>query len=204
MALHGFQGTSTKNPQRSTVNATAFASKSNLCSSIQIHPCTCSNPFSATHTHSTQALLSDDLTLLNAYLNKIRTEFNQKVQREQYRRQQLNADPLNPEYQKQIQQEMQQEHINQNYATAVEEMPEAFGRVVMLYVPMEIEGVKVNAFIDSGAQSTIMSKEYAIKCNLMRLVDTRFAGVAKGVGTAKVCTICLIFAMVYALQCVCV
>merc|ERR1711933_151332 len=67
-----------------------------------------------------QALLSDDLTLLNAYLNKIRMEFNQKVQREQYRRQQLNADPLNPEYQKQIQMEMQQENINTNYATAVE------------------------------------------------------------------------------------
>eukprot|EP01084_Bolivina_argentea_P314904 545485_1 len=133
-----------------------------------------------------QALLSDDLTLLNAYLNKIRTEFNQKVQREQFRRAQLNADPLNPDYQKLILGEMEQENINQNYATAVEEMPEAFGRVVMLYVPMEIEGIKVNAFIDSGAQSTIMSKEYAEKCHLMRLVDTRFAGIAKGVGTAKI------------------
>ena len=138
------------------------------------------------HIHRTQALLSDDLTLLNGYLGRVRNEFNQKVQREQYRRAQLNADPLNPEYQKQIFGEFQQENINQNYATAVEEMPEAFGRVVMLYVPMEIEGVKVNAFIDSGAQSTIMSKEYAEKCNLMRLVDTRFAGIAKGVGTAKI------------------
>ena len=110
-----------------------------------------------------QALLSDDMTLLNGYLNRLRTDFNQKVQREQYRRAQLNADPLNPEYQKQILGEMEQENINQNYATAVEEMPEAFGRVVMLYVPMEIEGHKINAFVDSGAQSTIMSKEWAEK-----------------------------------------
>ena len=75
-------------------------------------------------------------------MGRVRNEFNQKVQREQYRRAQLNADPLNPEYQKQIMGEFQQENVNQNYATAVEEMPEAFGRVIMLYVPMEIEGVK--------------------------------------------------------------
>jgi len=133
-----------------------------------------------------QALLSEDTLLLSGYLQQLRTDFNNRVQREQYRRAQLNADPLNPEYQAQIFSEMKQENINQNYATAVEEMPEAFGRVVMLYVPMQIEGVHVTAFIDSGAQSTIMSKEYAEKCNLMRLVDKRFSGIAKGVGTAKI------------------
>ena len=113
--------------------------------------------------HCGQALLSEDTSLLNGYLNRLRTEFNGKVQREQSRRAQLNADPLNPEYQRLILGEMEQENINQNYATAVEEMPEAFGRVVMLYVPMEIEGHKINAFVDSGAQSTIMSKEWAHK-----------------------------------------
>lgn len=36
--------------------------------------------------------------------------------------------------------------------------------------------------MDSGAESTIISASLAEKCGLMRLLDTRFAGVAIGVG----------------------
>ena len=98
----------------------------------------------------------------------------------------LNADPFDLEAQKKIEEAIRLQNVDANYETAMETTPEAFGSVIMLYVDMKVNDQPIKAFVDSGAQMTIMSLGCAQRLGLERLIDRRFQGTAKGVGTQKI------------------
>lgn len=130
-----------------------------------------------------EAVTSSDPTKFIQMLRAER-ERNQEAQRQAMAL--ANADEFDIDAQRRIEEAIRQEQVMENFGSAMEFNPESFGRVTMLYVETQVNGHPIKAFVDSGAQATIMSPECAEKCGIMRLIDTRFAGIARGVGTAKI------------------
>lgn len=78
------------------------------------------------------------------------------------------------------------ELIQQSFLYANEYTPEIFGDVHMLYVPVELNGTEIHAFIDSGAQVSLISLDMAKRLQIDHLIDTRFKSKAKGVGQGNI------------------
>ncbi|KAI8796003.1 protein DDI1 2 isoform X1 [Biomphalaria glabrata] len=129
------------------------------------------------------ALLSGDMVKFAKVFEEQRQS---RIKEEQKRIQLLSADPFDPHAQQQIEEAIRMKNIETNMETAMEFAPESFGQVHMLYIDCKVNGHPVKAFVDSGAQMTIMSQQCAERCHIMRLVDRRWEGVAKGVGTQKI------------------
>ena len=98
----------------------------------------------------------------------------------------LGISQSSPEAQRRIEKIINQQRINDNLRHAAEYMPESLFPVPMLFINVEINGKKVAALVDTGAQSTFMSKELCESCNLMNMVDKRFQGIARGVGASRI------------------
>lgn len=129
------------------------------------------------------ALLSGDF---GRFTEVLREQESARAERERLHNLMLRADPFDAEAQRLIANEIQQKNIEANMEAAIEYHPESFGTVVMLYINCKVNGHPVKAFIDSGAQTTIMSSKCAQRCNIHRLVDNRWAGIAKGVGVQRI------------------
>ncbi|MBZ3887569.1 Protein DDI1-like protein 1 [Sciurus carolinensis] len=130
-----------------------------------------------------EALLSGNLETFSQVLMEQQRE---RSLREQERLRLYSSDPFDRDAQARIEEEIRQQNIEENMNIAMEEAPESFGQVAMLYVNCKVNGYPLKAFVDSGAQMTIMSQACAERCNIIRLVDRRWAGVAKGVGTQRI------------------
>jgi DNA damage-inducible protein 1 len=79
-------------------------------------------------------------------------EVMEKKRAEQERIMKLrNADPNDVEAQKMIEEEIRKSMIEQNYMKAMDQAPELFGHITMLYIDVKVNGHPVQAFVDSGA-----------------------------------------------------
>ena len=56
----------------------------------------------------------------------------------------------------------------------------------MLYINAIINEHPVQLFIDTGAETSVISRRCADKCHIMRHVDVDYEGTAVGVGTTKI------------------
>ncbi|GLJ08774.1 hypothetical protein SUGI_0095470 [Cryptomeria japonica] len=133
-----------------------------------------------------QAILGDNL---DAFQNILRRRHQERLQQQRIQQEQLallNADPFDIDAQRKIEEMIRQRNVDENWENALEHNPESFARVVMLYVDMEVNGVPLKAFVDSGAQMTIISRSCAERCGLLRLLDKRYTGIARGVGQSAI------------------
>jgi len=130
--------------------------------------------------------LADVINSSQDFAKVLGEQRQERAEQEAERIRLLQADPFDLEAQRKIAEEIRMENVNANMQTAMEYNPAAFAEVYMLYINCKVNGHPVKAFVDSGAQMTIMSKACAERCGIVRLIDQRWQGMAVGVGKQKI------------------
>ncbi|KAL0233835.1 hypothetical protein PCE1_002341 [Barthelona sp. PCE] len=77
------------------------------------------------------------------------------------------------------------QRIDNDYMIRNNELPSSLVPVTMLYINITINNVPVKAFVDTGAQKTIITAALAERCGISKLIDTRFASLVSGVGNSR-------------------
>lgn len=133
-----------------------------------------------------EAVIARDVNKVKEIVDEMNEE-KRKAHQEQMRLMRLaGLNPFDVEVQRKIEEQIHTQRIAENLQHAMEHNPEVFTQVHMLYIKCELNGQKLKAFVDSGAQMSILSTDCASKCNLHNLIDKRWNGVASGVGQAKI------------------
>lgn len=132
------------------------------------------------------ALKSNDIRQISLLIMSRQLKQHKVIYEQREEEAKIFSNPDSEENQRKIEEKIRKQNIQSSMETAMEEIPESFGVVQMLYINIELNGMPIKAFVDSGAQSTIMSAACAERCGLSRLIDPRFAGQARGVGTAPI------------------
>ncbi|KCV73460.1 hypothetical protein H696_00994 [Fonticula alba] len=72
--------------------------------------------------------------------------------------------------------------VSENLLNAQDDLPELLGSVHMLYISCKVNGVPCQAFVDTGAQMTLISHEFTKRAGIEHLIDRAHKVLAVGVG----------------------
>ena len=93
----------------------------------------------------------DDNKIEKVVGERIKVQIDAKRNAQEKRIKLMNADPNDLEAQKEIEELIKKDMINDNHSMAQEMYPEFFGQVSMLYVDVKVNKCPIQAFVDSGA-----------------------------------------------------
>lgn len=79
-----------------------------------------------------------------------------------------------------------QKELNSNFEKAMTYIPHTFIPSKMLYLTAKINNHEIKFLIDTGAQMSILPLSVAIACNLQNVIDDKYNGELKGVGSDKI------------------